>query len=150
MEKLTEIKLRLDNIHGGPYIEMHSILPITLDNCFPEVVEKTKKVINNSETYRRIFWHTFVHGQYLEIVFLPRSLLYYNTLSWKLREVWCVCFDSHCIGFVSLSIKSDTGEMHEKNVHDKQNNCFWARFKKSFYFKFTFLPLKPENCAFWW
>ena len=55
MEKLTEIKLRLDNMHGGPYIEMHSILPITLDNCFPEVVEKTKKVINNSETYRRIF-----------------------------------------------------------------------------------------------
>ena len=50
--------MRLDNLHGGPYIEMHSILPITLDKCFPEVVEKTKKVINNSETYRRIFWHT--------------------------------------------------------------------------------------------
>ena len=73
--------MRLDNLHGGPYIEMHSILPITLDKCFPEVVEKTKKVINNSETYRRIFWHTFVYEQYLEIVFFPRSLFYYNTLS---------------------------------------------------------------------
>ena len=129
---------------------MHSILPITLDNCFPEVVEKTKKVINNSETYRRIFWHTFVHGQYLEIVFLPRSLLYYNTLSWKLKR-GLVCVFWFSLHRICLTIyqKWHRGNAW-KNVHDKQNNCFWARFKKSFYFKFTFLPLKPENCAFWW
>ena len=125
---------------------MHCILPITLDNCFPEVVEKTKKVINSSETYRHIFWHTFVHGQYLEIVFFQRSLLYYNTLSWKLREDWCVCFDSHWIGFVSLSIQIDTGEMREKMYMINKIAVSGRDLKKNYKMEFTVCYTRPIKC----